>query len=132
MNIAYLLKPKDSVAWINKNSTIRQGLEKFNAHGYTAMPVLNDDGSYFGTVTEGDFLWYMINNPDREKYEQVSIQPLIRKSRNATVSISADMEMLFDRIIEQNFVPVVDDRNKFIGIVTRHAFMEYLRKMRNS
>lgn len=129
MNIAYLLKPKDSVVWINKNSTIRQGLEKFRAHGYTAMPVLDEEGCYCGTVTEGDFLWYITENPDRDGYEHSSVGILVRKDLNSPVSISADMNMLFDRIVQQNFVPVVDDRNKFIGIVTRQAVINYLRSL---
>ena len=26
-------------------------------HGYTAIPVISSDGTYVGTVSEGDFLW---------------------------------------------------------------------------
>ena len=35
------------------------------------------------------------------------------------MTIDADIETLFNRIIEQNFVPVVDSRGMFSGIVTR-------------
>lgn len=30
-------------------------------HGYTAIPVISRQGKYVNTVTEGDFLWYMLD-----------------------------------------------------------------------
>ena len=33
---------------------------------------------------------------------------------------------LWDRVLDQNFVPVVDDRDMFMGIVTRRSVMAYL------
>lgn len=36
------------------------------------------------------------------------------------------MSELFNRSLEQNYVPVVDDRNIFIGIVTRKTIISYL------
>ena len=60
MNILSLLMPKTLVAYIEEDDTIRQGLEKMRAHGYTAIPVLSKDGHYMGTVSEGDFLWHML------------------------------------------------------------------------
>ena len=35
-------------------------------------------------------------------------------------------EELFDKITNQNFVPVVDDNNVFIGIITRKDVILYL------
>ena len=60
MNIVMLLKPKSEVAYIREESTLRQGLEKMKAHGYSALPVLNKHGEYTGTVSEGDFLWDLL------------------------------------------------------------------------
>ena len=36
------------------------------------------------------------------------------------------MEALIERISNQNFVPVVDDRGVFIGIITRKDVITYL------
>lgn len=57
MNVLFFLKPKASVAYIYDNNTVRQGLEKMKHYGYTAIPVIDHEGRYVGTVTEGDFLW---------------------------------------------------------------------------
>ena len=57
MNVAFFMKPKSSVAFLFDDFTVRQALEKMNYHGYTAIPVLDREGHYLGTVSEGDFLW---------------------------------------------------------------------------
>ena len=61
MNIIMLLKPKETVKYIYEDSTLRQGLEKMRAHSYTALPVINKEGKYIGTVSEGDFLYYILD-----------------------------------------------------------------------
>ena len=42
--------------------------------------------------------------------------------------INESMENLFDKVMNQNFVPVVDDKKVFIGIVTRKDVLAYLGK----
>ena len=44
------------------------------------------------------------------------------------VSINASMEDLIQTAMNQNFVPVVDDKKVFIGIVTRKDVLAYLGK----
>ena len=48
MNIIFLLKPKNTVAYVYDVNTLRQGLEKMRVHGYTAVPVIEKDGTYVG------------------------------------------------------------------------------------
>ena len=43
-----------------------------------------------------------------------------------TVRITASVDELLDTIVRQNFVPVVDDLNSFIGIVTRQDIIRCL------
>ena len=67
MNIAYFLLPKSRVAYLYDDYTFRQGLEKMRHHGYTAIPVITRDGRYAGTVSEGDFLWQLLNEVPEER-----------------------------------------------------------------
>ena len=57
MNILFFLKPKKEVVYINSNATIRQALEKMERYRYTTVTILNDDGEYVWTLSEGDILW---------------------------------------------------------------------------
>ena len=44
---------------------------------------------------------------------------------NLPVTVTTDMQELLLRATDQNFVPVVDDKGDFIGIVTRRAIMRF-------
>ena len=50
----------------------------------------------------------------------------MRKGFNPAVSIRVSMEELLDRAMRQSFIPVVDDRGAFMGIVTRQTIMRKL------
>ena len=127
MNIISMIMPKMQVAYVFSDNTIRQGLEKFRANGYTAIPVLTRDNQYYGTVTEGDFLRSLIDsgsNSMKDK-EKMLISDIIRPEFNPCVHVNISMKELFERSINQSFIPVVDDREFFVGIVTRQKIIRY-------
>lgn len=132
MNIAYFLLPKNRVAYLYDDYTFRQGLEKMKHHGYTAIPVITRNGQYAGTVSEGDFLWQLLNeNPgdprlhSMKDMEQLKIRDILQKDNYPSVRITVTMEELLNTAMHQNFIPVVDDLGTFIGIVTRKDIIRY-------
>ena len=131
MNILFFLTPKCDVAFLEEDNTLRQALEKMEFHRYSTIPVLAKDGSYLGTMTEGDLLWEIKNhhNLNLKEAENIAIRDVKRHRDNQPVSIDADMENLFNKVVQQNFVPVIDGQNTFIGIVTRKEVITYLKKL---
>ena len=83
MNIAYFLLPKSRIAYLYDDFTFRQGLEKMRNRGYTAIPVITRDGRYAGTVSEGDFLWKLLdtNDPSMKKAEELRVRDIIEMHR---------------------------------------------------
>lgn len=132
-SIIFLLTVKASVAFLDAHWSLRQGLEKLRYHGYTAMPVISENGTYIGTVSEGDFLWHILNNQtySMKSQENTPISDIIRTGWNPAVKVDTTMSELLPRIIEQNFVPVVDDRDKFIGIITRRNVLIHYHELTN-
>ncbi|WP_054958316.1 CBS domain-containing protein [Paenibacillus dakarensis] len=131
MNIAFFLLPKQEVICLTMDSTLRQTLERMEYHRYTAVPVLDKNGQYAGTVTEGDLLWYMKNSNGKITFENASkflLKDVPLRMNNKPVSIESNMEDLINLAKVQNFVPVVDDMNRFIGIVRRSQIIEYCEK----
>ena len=128
MNILFLLTPKAKCAYLRAEDTVRQALERMESSGYAALPILAKDGTYKGTLTEGDLLWAIKNLQimDLRDMEDHSIMEIYHKRDNTPVSVSNKVEDLMEKAVAQNFVPVVDDRNTFIGIITRKAIMQYL------
>lgn len=138
MNIAYFLIPKSSAAYLYDDYTFRQGLEKMKHHGYTAIPVITRKGRYVGTVSEGDFLWRILDapsSPDREfsmkDMEKLHIRDILQTTR-PPVRITATMEDLLAGAMNQNFVPVVDDLGNLTGIVTRKDIIRYFAEPKES
>jgi CBS domain-containing protein len=130
LKIAFFLTLKADVAWVKAASTVRQAIERMEHHRYTAVPVLNVDGTYADTLTEGDLLWFMKQNPELrfEDTERVPLEVVKRRVNVKAVHIAADIEELLALSIDQNFVPVVDDRGVFIGIVRRHSILSFFRE----
>ena len=60
-NIFFYLKKKGDVFYLNGSLTIEEALEEMKKSGYTAIPVIDKEGCYIGSITEGDFLWYVYN-----------------------------------------------------------------------
>src|SRR5690242_4306429 len=127
MKIAFFLTPKADVAWVRTTSTVRQAIERMEHHRYTAVPLLTPEGGYAGTLTEGDLLWFMKQNPTLrfEDTEQIPLETVSRRLTVRPIHINADIEQLLTMALDQNFVPVTDDRDIFIGIVRRRAILSY-------
>lgn len=126
-NILFFLTPKAMCSFVYDDYTVRQALEKMEAAGYAALPILNKRGEYRGTLTEGDLLWAMKNMcyMDMRQAESRRIMEIGRKKDNISVRVTTTMQDLVQRASTQNFVPVVDDKDTFIGIVTRRAIIQY-------
>ena len=132
MNILFFLTPKSDVAYIYEDETLRQTVEKMEHRKFSCIPILNKEGKYTGTISEGDLLWGIkllnISSTDLKEMENVSIMAIPRRATYKPVHADADMEDLLDRAINQNYVPVVDDKGSFIGSITRKEIMKYCYK----
>ena len=114
-------------SYLYDDYTMRQALEKMEATGFAALPILNRRGEYRGTLTEGDLLWGIKNMcyMDMRQAEARRIMEISRRKDNVPVRVTTSMHDLVERASHQNFVPVVDDKNAFIGIITRRAIIQY-------
>ena len=132
MNILFFLTPKSDVAYIFEDETLRQTVEKMEHRKFSCIPILNKEGQDTGTISEGDLLGGIkllnINSTDLKEMENVSIMAIPRRATYKPVHADADMEDLLDRAINQNYVPVIDDKGSFIGIITRKEIIKYCYK----
>ena len=130
-NILFFLTPKAMCAYLYDDYTIRQALEKMEAAGFSGLPILNRRGEYRGTMTEGDLLWALKNMcyMDMRQAEAHRIMEISRRRDNIPVRVTTNMHDLIERAKGQNFVPVIDDKQTFIGIVTRSSIIKYCEQM---
>ena len=128
MNILRFLVPKSSVEYIDKDSTVRQALEKMRYHRYVAIPVLDEDGVYVGTVRNDDIFKYFLENGsfDFKAAERDGLQSILDPAYSRPLLHSAPISDMIEYVKEHNFVPVVDDRGCFIGIILRRDVLSFL------
>ena len=127
MNILFFLKPKAEVAFVYDYHTLRQAMEIMEYHKYSSIPMINREGKYVGTITEGDLLWGLkkLNILNLKEAEDIAITKIARRADYRPVSADSNMEDLMEKAMDQNFVPVIDDQKNFIGIITRKDIIGY-------
>lgn len=126
MNILFFLTPKASCEVLYDDESVREALERMELSGYAALPIIRkEDGLYQGTLTDGDLLWALKNRCglDLKEAQLTGIMEIHRRKDYLPVSVSTDMNDVLQKALDQNFVPVVDDRGSFIGIVTRKSIL---------
>ncbi len=114
---------------IYTDESLRQVLEKMEYHRFSAVPMIDrETGEYVGTITEGDLLIEIKNRFDLslKDAEDIKITDIPRRRDNKPVDADANMEDLFQTVMNQNFVPVIDDKRHYIGIITRKDVIGYL------
>ena len=129
-NILFFLTPKAMCAFLYDDFTLRQAVEKMESSHFQALPILNRRGQYRGTLTEGDLLWALkdLCYMDMRQAEAHRIMEINHRRDNIPVRVTTSMYELVDRASSQNFVPVVDDLDSFIGIITRSSIIKYCRQ----
>lgn len=122
INALLLITPKKELAYLDETMSVRQALEKMRAHSYSEIPVITKEtGEYLGTISEGDLLWYIVDQKEDNycNLQKLNVTNLIRKDFRKALTSEASAEEIINVITRQNFVPIVDDRNILMGIVTR-------------
>lgn len=127
MNIAFFLTPKSDIVTLNSNMTIRQAMETMEYHKYSAVPVINNNGEYIYTLSEGDILWHLKHKDGLifKDTEKENIDAINRHRETKPVDINSRIESLVELSCLQSFIPVVDDQKIFIGIIKRSDIINY-------
>lgn len=133
MNISFFLKPKSEVFYLFDDCSVEQAIMEMLQNSFTAIPLINRHGHFIGTICEGDLLSIVMKRaPDKL---DIPVGDVPRRFLHRSVRIDAHMEDMVCLVTDQNFVPVIDDRGMFIGIITRHDVIQYMentiRQMKN-
>ena len=128
MNIMRFVVPKSLVEYVTVDNTVRQAFEKMRFHRYVAIPVIDGEGKYVGTLRNEDIFAYFLDSAsfDTRSAERDKVSDIIDGAYSSPVYHNSSMEELVDRAREHNFVPVVDDRGCFVGIILRRDIMNFL------
>ncbi|GGO03670.1 CBS domain-containing protein [Saccharibacillus kuerlensis] len=127
MEVSRFLLSKDQVKYIPSSATMREAMDLLEENHYSAVPIIDEEGRYVGTLSEGDLLWKLKNtfNFNLEMMADISLSSIKRYRHNESVVIDADMEDMLTLAADQNFVPVTDHDGIFLGIIRRRDIINY-------
>ncbi len=130
MNIFDFFTPKAETFYLEEDSTVRQAIEKLDRHKFSVVPIIDAQGRYVSTVSEGDILGYMKNvaHFDLNVAEHTPIMSIEKYRPYQELGLHEPIERILELSLEQNFIPLVDDQDSYIGILKRREIIEFLYK----
>ncbi|MEO0602669.1 MAG: CBS domain-containing protein [Myxococcota bacterium] len=123
MNLAFLLTPVADVVWLPLAATVREAVDSLRAWRYTAVPILDPEGRYSGTITASDLLFHIV-----EVGQEGPLAEVRQRREHVAVSVDTDVRAVLAVAADQNFVPVIDSRGVLMGLVTRRAILQHVER----
>lgn len=127
MNIFNILVPKHMLTYFHADDTLDEAVPLLLGSTYTAVPVIDKEGRYVGVVSEGDFLRAVMEY-GRDALKNYTVSDIVNRDPGAVVLNTVEYDEIMERILDRNFLCIVDDRKCFIGIITRRSVILYLKK----
>jgi len=126
-----MLKAKDimteEVISVKKDTLIFEAVELLAKNSITGIPVVEDDMTLVGILTEKDVLrlFYALKDAENKTVNDFMTQPAVHFNENESLLDVCDC------LINNPFrrVPVTS-KNKVIGIISRQDFVEYILQLR--
>lgn len=117
------------VITVRKDTSIYQSLELMVKYRITGIPVVEDDMSLVGMISEKDLLHFFHNQKDLEEktVNDYMTQPAICFDENDSISDVCDLlaKQIFRR------VPITSE-GKLVGIISRGDIIEHIVKTKKS
>ena len=126
MNALFLLTSKSDVAYLYDHNDIRQGLARMRIHQYTAIPVITAAGDYVGCISEGDFLWALIDRKD--ELPDLTIRDLIRPDLNRAALLTSLWKLYLKESRSKTLFPSQMIAINSSGIITRKDVICYFQQ----
>lgn len=127
-SIMSVFTPKSMTAFLYDNMSVRQAIELFDVHKYSVLPLVDNEGHFVGTLSEGDLLRFIKNvaKYDVKIAEKTYIKDIERYRQYRSLKVDSLLNEFFSLSLEQNFIPVTDDKEIYIGIIKRKEIIKYL------
>jgi len=128
MNAGSFLLEKSKCCYLYSDLSIAEALEKMERARYQTIPVLDrNSGRYLYAISEGDILFAIKSSGlPYSSIGKLPISSVEMERLHVPVRSEADVDELAELIVNQNFVPIVDENDTFLGIVTRKSIIYYL------
>ncbi|GGE37387.1 cyclic-di-AMP-binding protein CbpB [Streptococcus himalayensis] len=118
------LTPADNLAVLIDTHNVDHAILLLSQITYSRVPVITADKEFVGTISLTDILAYQMQQyiPD-EVFLRTDIVAIVEKNR-ATVGLDFTVTEVLHKLVDESFLPVVDEKHRFQGIITRKSILK--------
>ncbi len=129
MPIADLIISSEKVAHVQLGNNAEHALLVLTKTGYSSIPVLDAQYRLHGLLSMRMITESILglNHIEFEKLDSIKVNDIM-ESNVATLNINDNFKKALDLVINHAFLCVVDDEEKFVGIMTRRVILKQLKK----
>ena len=119
--------PADNVANVIDQHTLSTGLLILTQSNYTMIPVLSAESKLMGVISMSMIIKAVmtVDAIEMERLDELKVRDVML-SQAVRVQANCHLADVLNYLIDQNFVCVVDEDNRFLGIITRKNVMQRL------
>lgn len=126
--IATFIIPKEKVTVVKPDWTLDRALLVLTRRGTNSVPVINDDNQIEGIISKTDILDFLFklsreNELDFSKLYLFHVKDAMDLNHSGILSNSI-FSFAFEVLVNRSYIPIIDIRNQFLGILTRKVMME--------
>lgn len=126
MYLKTIMIPKEKCYVASPDDSVKSVIDKLEHHGIDAMPVVGD-GKYFGTATRYSIFrhyFFMKNQITRDEFiVNTNIKDILAIDEYSVKDDSL-FEESFLQLQDFPILSIINEKNEFLGIVTRYDVME--------
>ncbi|KHD45777.1 cyclic-di-AMP-binding protein CbpB [Streptococcus hongkongensis] len=120
---SYLIPADDLAIFIDTHNSDHVML-LLVSNGFSRVPVLTKDRIYKGTISISDIMNYQRKNQLTDwEMNQMDIGEMVN-TKIEPISVTARLATIMHQLVEFPFLPVVDKKGKFVGIITRKSILK--------
>ena len=119
--------PADNVANVIDQHTLSTGLLILTQSNYTMIPVLSAESKLMGVISMSMIIKAVmtVDAIEMERLDELKVRDVML-SQSVRVQANCHLADVLNYLIDQNFVCVVDEDNRFLGIITRKNVLQRL------
>ncbi len=124
MKAKELVTNKKKITYVYGDSTLEEAIKAFAKSSYSMIPVLERvSDRYLYSITATDVLNWMAAGHSLEEAEKTPLSALSLTRLIASCQENAEVSSIADLVANQNYVPLVDEKGVFVGLVTRKSLI---------
>jgi CBS domain-containing protein len=124
-----LIIPADNIITVHPDWTLERAMLKLIRSGYTSVPVINSNNQVEGLISKTLILDFMSEN-QHIKYNDLPHFTVHEAMNKNYMGIWENTPLSFalELMISRSYVPIIDTKNTFIGILTRQSVLQQILK----